>query len=258
MERPRRGENEAYPFRTGRLFCINNEWFFATREGRDKGPYEGRAAAEAAVRLYLSKLGLSEAELGLDAAPKPSPTVRREGKLHPLLARLEQIRPEQQELIEAVAADVLRDPPLLISVILSGTIDEDPMLRARAAEVLAMIATKQPAALRHEHERLVREVGSVAQPEVRWHLCQIIAALELSAELRYAAVQLLVGYLEDPSNVVQVHAMRALAAIGRHNDKLRGEILAVLNRMAETGSEPIRRQGEKLAQLLAHSQPRPA
>ena len=53
MERNRRGEDGRAPFRTGRFFCVNGRWFFATREGGDYGPYRSRAEAEAALTNFV-------------------------------------------------------------------------------------------------------------------------------------------------------------------------------------------------------------
>jgi len=44
-------------FRSGsRVFCINGEWYFASREG-DKGPYLSGPAAEKEMHRYASEMG---------------------------------------------------------------------------------------------------------------------------------------------------------------------------------------------------------
>lgn len=51
----RRGENGAVPFRSGRFFVVDNKWYFACREGMDKGPYTTRDEAEMYLKAFLSQ-----------------------------------------------------------------------------------------------------------------------------------------------------------------------------------------------------------
>ena len=52
----RHGEHGAVPFRSGRFFNIDSRWYFACREGRDQGPFQNKAEAEAALTLYVREL----------------------------------------------------------------------------------------------------------------------------------------------------------------------------------------------------------
>jgi len=49
----RNGENGLLPFRTGRVFNVGTEWFFAVREGKNCGPFENKQDAENELNLYL-------------------------------------------------------------------------------------------------------------------------------------------------------------------------------------------------------------
>jgi hypothetical protein len=53
MEKHRTGETGSIPFRTGRVFNVGMQWYFATREGTDQGPFNGRDNAEAEMLLYV-------------------------------------------------------------------------------------------------------------------------------------------------------------------------------------------------------------
>ena len=53
MTHHRRGEQGPIPFRSGRFFNIDASWYFACREGKDQGPFDSRADAEAALTLYI-------------------------------------------------------------------------------------------------------------------------------------------------------------------------------------------------------------
>lgn len=56
MNPHRRGEQGAIPFRSGRFFNIESEWYFACREQQDQGPYTSRQDAEAALTLYIRQI----------------------------------------------------------------------------------------------------------------------------------------------------------------------------------------------------------
>lgn len=46
-------EAEKSFFRTDRVFNVNTQWYFATREGKDHGPYPTRSAAEQGLRAFI-------------------------------------------------------------------------------------------------------------------------------------------------------------------------------------------------------------
>lgn len=48
------GENGLLPFRTGRVFNVGTEWFFAVREGKDCGPFDNMQDAENELNLFLN------------------------------------------------------------------------------------------------------------------------------------------------------------------------------------------------------------
>jgi len=50
----RHGEQGAVPFRTGRFYCVDNEWWFAIRRGPDQGPYPTKAAAKLSLIEFLN------------------------------------------------------------------------------------------------------------------------------------------------------------------------------------------------------------
>jgi hypothetical protein len=52
-QRKRHGEAGSIPFRTGRYYTVENEWWFAIRRGPDQGPYASKPAAKQALIEYL-------------------------------------------------------------------------------------------------------------------------------------------------------------------------------------------------------------
>ena len=56
---PRTGETEEQiRFRADRLFTIGHDWYFSTREGIDRGPFESKADAQEAITIYIREMPL--------------------------------------------------------------------------------------------------------------------------------------------------------------------------------------------------------
>lgn len=49
----REGESKKVWFRTDRCFRVGDQWYVATREGKDVGPYSSRIEAERSVPRYV-------------------------------------------------------------------------------------------------------------------------------------------------------------------------------------------------------------
>lgn len=56
----RQGEDLPIPNRAERFFQLNNDWFFATREGAMVGPFSTRESASTALTDYLDFIRLSK------------------------------------------------------------------------------------------------------------------------------------------------------------------------------------------------------
>jgi Domain of unknown function (DUF6316) len=50
----RYGEAGAVPFRTGRFYCVDGEWWFAIRRGPDQGPYVTKPSAKRGLIEFLN------------------------------------------------------------------------------------------------------------------------------------------------------------------------------------------------------------
>jgi len=57
MEVNRKGETGSVPYRTGRFFNVDSNWYFTSRGGVDHGPYASKADAELALKGFLSAGG---------------------------------------------------------------------------------------------------------------------------------------------------------------------------------------------------------
>ena len=66
MSQHRSGESGGVPFRTGRIFNVGMQWYFATREGIDRGPFEDRDDAEAELKLFVREKVMENERLMAD------------------------------------------------------------------------------------------------------------------------------------------------------------------------------------------------
>jgi len=65
-QRNRHSESGAIPFRTGRFYCVDNEWWFAIRRGPDQGPYITKPMAKLSLIEYLNDQFTFEKHLKAD------------------------------------------------------------------------------------------------------------------------------------------------------------------------------------------------
>lgn len=49
----RSGDTSKSPYRTGRFYSVDNEWFFTVREVGEQGPYFSKLSAEIGLKMYL-------------------------------------------------------------------------------------------------------------------------------------------------------------------------------------------------------------
>ncbi len=69
MSKHRPGEKQQIRFRSDRMFVADNQWYFSTREGEEKGPFATREEAEAELVRFLYRVGaLSGASKGKQGA----------------------------------------------------------------------------------------------------------------------------------------------------------------------------------------------
>lgn len=151
--------------------------------------------------------------------------------------------------VNEVVAEVLRDPALF-EAIFKGMFSDDPIIRMRAADAVEKITAKHPKYLWPYKSKLIRQVAKLDQQEVRWHVAQMIPRLELSKREIALAVEILLVYLNDKSNIVKTFAMQALADLAEKDASLRSQVIPVLEDLAKTGSPAMKSRGRRLLKEL--------
>ncbi len=150
---------------------------------------------------------------------------------------------------DEVAAAVIANPALL-DALFDCLLGEDAVVRMRAADALEKVSVRYPQYLQPYKERLLQQVASIPQQEVRWHVAQMLPRLELSGPERAAAVKWLLAYLEDDSRIVKTMAMQALADLAQTDAALRPQVRALLEKLMVYGSPAMRSRGRKLLKQL--------
>jgi hypothetical protein len=150
---------------------------------------------------------------------------------------------------DEVVTDVLNDRDLF-GTVFGGMSSEDPIVRMRASDVVEKVSAVHPEYLHPFREDLLQQVAVIEQQEVRWHVAQILPRLELDAEERAIAVDILLGYLEDESKIVKTFAMQALADLALDDERLRLWVVPILRELTATGSPAMASRGHKLLQML--------
>jgi len=152
--------------------------------------------------------------------------------------------------VEGVIHDIL-NKPALFEILFDGLAVDDPLIRMRAADAIEKISADQPALLRPFKKKVVRLAGESRQPEIRWHMAQIIPRLALTTREKHQIVDILFDYLDDNSKIVVTFALQALSDFAVEDKKLQPRVVEVLKALTATGSPAIKSRGRKLLEKLS-------
>jgi len=56
MDVLRKGESGVIPFRSGRFFNVDTQWYFTSRKGVDHGPFDSKYNAEVSLDVFIHNL----------------------------------------------------------------------------------------------------------------------------------------------------------------------------------------------------------
>jgi len=153
-----------------------------------------------------------------------------------------------QEVVDEVLAN-----PSLFDELVMGMLHSDPCVRMRAADVTEKVTRRHPEWLQAYKTLLVEKIALVEQPEVRWHVCQLLPRLELAVSERKTVIDILESYLGDKSSIVKTFAMQALADFAMKNEELRPTIIQKIEALTTNGTPAMKSRGKKLLKKLKGS-----
>lgn len=126
----------------------------------------------------------------------------------------------------------------------------DPIIRMRAADAVEKATRKHPELLQPYKRKILRQVASIDQAEVRWHVAQMLPRLLLTAKEQDHAVSILFDYLDSKSSILRTFAMQALTDLALRDVRLRSRVSPLIEFLAGTGSAAMRSRGRKLLAVL--------
>ncbi len=127
----------------------------------------------------------------------------------------------------------------------------DEIVRMRAADALEKVLRSRPELALPYRERLLAEIASIPQPSVQWHLAQILARVELTAEQRTRAIALLWRNLDDYDDWIVVNlTLEALAHFAREDPALRAQLIPILRRARGSDWRSIAKRATRLLAQL--------
>ncbi len=151
---------------------------------------------------------------------------------------------------------IVRRQPTRFPDLMEGLRHADELVRMRAADAVEKLTVKNPEWLRPFRVQLIKLAASAEQPELRWHLAQVLPRLELSRRDCVIVAAVLRRYLRDHSRIVKTFAMQGLADLTRQDPSLKSSIRPLLSSLTKTGGAAMKSRGRKLlAQLRAESVP---
>lgn len=152
---------------------------------------------------------------------------------------------------DELAEEVLQNR-IAIAAVYPAMFDEDEAVRMRAADALEKISVQRPEWLQPYKQDLLERLPDMVQPEVRWHVAQMLPRLALTPEERDARVlPVLLDYLRDKSRIVQTFALQALTDFAASDRRLRPQVLTLVEAAARTGSAAVRARCRQLLRQLS-------
>jgi HEAT repeat protein len=148
-----------------------------------------------------------------------------------------------------VVKDVSEDPTLFADLV-ACLLHDDPLVRMRAADVIEKVTRESPELLQPWKRHLLGPVSAMEDKELRWHVAQMLSRLRLTPSEQETAVQILLGYLEDPSSIVRTFSMQALADLASRDERLLAQVMPLIERLTRTGTPAMRSRGRKLLRQL--------
>lgn len=153
-----------------------------------------------------------------------------------------------------VVADVLNDPALF-NELFNAVLNDDPIIRMRAADALEKITADQPGWLQPYKDRLIREVAAIDQQEVAWHVAQMLPRLKLDRAELDEVFQILLACSQAKSSIVRTFAMQAMVEISEHDPDRRAQVLSLMEALIYEGTPAMKARGKKLLEMMKREKP---
>jgi len=130
-------------------------------------------------------------------------------------------------------------------------LDEDPVVAMRASYVAMKVAEQKPDSVEPFAKDLLRNLNLYTQQEVRWHIPQLLAHLNLSLTQRRKAYEVLMQWSEtDKSKIVGYYSLQTAANFAETDDKILQDFIPRLKKANKLGAKSIQNRCKKIAKQL--------
>ena len=138
-----------------------------------------------------------------------------------------------------------------LSVIYDLFLDEDPVVAMRASYVAMKVAEQKPDSVEPFAKDLLKNLNLYTQQEVRWHIPQLPAHLNLTLAQRRKAYEVLMEWSEtDKSKIVGYYSLQTAANFAETDDKLLQDFIPRLKKANKLGAKSIQNRCKKIAKQL--------
>ena len=94
----------------------------------------------------------------------------------------------------------------------------NPAVRMRAADAVVKLSTDNPKLLEPYKDVLLNKISKVEQPEVRWHLAEMLTLVDLNPAEQAKAIKIMLHNLKTTqSRIVMAFSLQAIADIALKN-----------------------------------------
>jgi hypothetical protein len=116
----------------------------------------------------------------------------------------------------------------------------------RAADATEKVTRSRPELLAPHTQTVLDRVALLPEPEIRWHVAELLPRLPLTSGQRMRAIGLLQEFLENSSRIVQACALQALVELTEADATARKAVLPLVRRLARHGSPAVRARARRL------------
>lgn len=144
----------------------------------------------------------------------------------------------------------LNDPSVLAEVY--GLFhDDDPVVVMRSSYVAMRVAEQQPASVQPFLGTLLNDFPRYTQQEIRWHIPQLLAHVELPIEAARTVYDTLMHWAEtDPSKIVAYYSLPTAAQLAQADDALLADFVPRLRALNARGAKSVSNRCRKIAKAL--------
>jgi len=153
--------------------------------------------------------------------------------------------------VDEVISDILKKESLFAEFF-EGMLNENALIRMRAADAIEKISRTNPEYLQPFKIRLINDVSKVEQQEVRWHVAQMLPRLDLHKEEVPQIFDLLMHWIESSnSRIVKVNSLQGLADIAEKYPDFKALVISKVEDVIVNGSPAMVSRGKKLIRKLS-------